>query len=110
MSDQNPYMAPEAPLETVHQGDYQPSIFTFSGRIGRLRYLAYGSGITLILVGLYVVTIAIIGAAGALGAVSPASGLPIILIIVMSAFYIATFFFSIMFGKRRLNDLNRSGW
>ena len=110
MSDQNPYMAPEAPLETVQQGEYQPSIFTFGGRIGRLRYLAYGSGITLMLVGLYMVMVAIIGAAGAFGAVSPESGLPIILIIVMSAFYIATFFFSIMFGKRRLNDLNRSGW
>jgi uncharacterized membrane protein YhaH (DUF805 family) len=110
MSDQNPYMAPEAQLETVQQGDYQPSIFTFRGRIGRLRYLAYGSGTTLILVGLYVVTVAIVGAAGAFGAISPETGLPIILIIIMSAFYIATIFFSIMFGKRRLNDLNRSGW
>ena len=110
MSDQNPYMAPEAPLETVQQGDYQPSIFTFSGRIGRLRYLAYGSGITLILVGLYVVMVAIIGAAGAFGSITAESGLPIALIIVMSVFYIGTFFFSIMFGKRRLNDLNRNGW
>ena len=110
MSDQNPYMAPEAPLETVQQGDYQPSIFTFNGRIGRLRYLAYGSGITMILFGIYVVVVAIIGAVGALGAVSPESGLPIMLVAVMSMLYIATFFFSVMFGKRRLNDLNRSGW
>jgi uncharacterized membrane protein YhaH (DUF805 family) len=95
MSDQNPYMAPEAQLETVQQGDYQPSIFTFRGRIGRLRYLAYGSGTTLILVGLYVVTVAIVGAAGAFGAISPETGLPIILIIIMSAFYIATIFFSV---------------
>ena len=110
MSDQNRYLSPAAPLETVQQGDYQPSIFTFSGRIGRLRYLAYGSGITLMLVGCYVMTVAIIGAVGALGAISPESGLPVMLIVVMSLFYLATFFFSIMFGKRRLNDLNRNGW
>ena len=110
MIDQNPYISPEAPLEAAQLGEYQPTIFTFSGRIGRLRYLAYGSGITLIFVGLYVVTVAIIVALGALGAVSPEAGLPITLVVVMSVFYIATFFFSIMFGKRRLNDLNRSGW
>ena len=42
--DANPYSAPDAALDTGQDDLYQPKIFSFSGRIGRMRYLAYGIG------------------------------------------------------------------
>ena len=44
MSAENPYNAPEAELDSGQDELYTPSIFSFNGRIGRLRYLAYGIG------------------------------------------------------------------
>ena len=41
MSEQNPYSTPGAALDTEQDQYYQPKIISFSGRIGRLRYLAY---------------------------------------------------------------------
>ncbi|MCP4429664.1 MAG: DUF805 domain-containing protein [Gammaproteobacteria bacterium] len=108
MSDQNPYSTPDASLSTGSSGTYSPNIFSFNGRIGRLRYLAYNTGVNLILTA---IMIPLLGASGMMAAggdmstmFSGIGGIAIIL------FYIATIIISIMFGKRRLNDLNRSGW
>jgi type IV pilus assembly protein PilA len=38
------------------------------------------------------------------------AGMPAISLAVIGTFYLATFVVSVMFSKRRLNDLNRSGW
>ena len=47
--DANPYSAPDAALDTGQDDLYQPKIFSFSGRIGRMRYLAYGIGVNFLL-------------------------------------------------------------
>jgi uncharacterized membrane protein YhaH (DUF805 family) len=102
--DANPYSAPDAALDTG-QGDlYQPKIFSFSGRIGRMRYLAYSIGANLILMAVMVPL------GGATVVMGGEAGMSMIGMLVIGIFYIATFVISIMFAKRRLNDLNRSGW
>ncbi len=108
MSDQNPYATPDASLGTGSSGTYNPSIFSFNGRIGRLRYLAYNTGVNMLL---FAIMIPIFGGtammAGGDAGMSAMSGIGGIVMILV---YIATFAITIMFGKRRLNDLNRSGW
>jgi len=108
MNAANPYITPDASLDNEQDELYQPSIFSFKGRIGRLRYLAYGIGTSLVLM---LVMMPIMGGtmlAG--GMVGGEAGMGGMALIAMILFYVATLVFSVMFGKRRLNDLNRSGW
>ena len=44
MTADNPYNAPDAELNSGNDELYSPNVFSFNGRIGRLRYLAYGVG------------------------------------------------------------------
>ena len=108
MNDPNPYITPDASLDNEQDELYQPKIFSFNGRIGRLRYLAYGIGISFILM---LVMMPILGgtmfAGGMVGGEAAIGGMALI---AMIFFWVATLVFSVMFGKRRLNDLNRSGW
>jgi uncharacterized membrane protein YhaH (DUF805 family) len=107
MTDQNPYTTPDASLAVDMAETYQPSVFSFSGRIGRLRYLAY-------LTGVYLVFTAIVFSIMALGVLRvDASGMPdlsVFTIIIMSVIYIVLLVIVFTFGRRRMNDLNRSGW
>ncbi|MCH2190301.1 MAG: DUF805 domain-containing protein [Gammaproteobacteria bacterium] len=73
---------------------YQPQIFTASGRIGRLRYLAYSLLSMVILMGL-------------MGIASLFADSGLILITVP---YIVFLVFTLVLGKRRLNDMDYSGW
>ncbi len=106
--DANPYSTPDASLDAGQDDLYQPKIFSFSGRIGRMRYLAYGIGVNILLMA---VMIPLGGAVGGASAVMGGeAAMSMMGIVVIGIFYIATFVISIMFAKRRLNDLNRSGW
>jgi uncharacterized membrane protein YhaH (DUF805 family) len=110
MNDQNPYSAPDASLETGQQEFYQPKIFSFKGRIGRLRYIAYGMGTYLAIMAVFM---PFMGGTMLLGGSMELAGetvMPIAVIVGLSVFYIAIIVLSVAFGKRRLNDLNRSGW
>ncbi len=107
MSDANPYSAPEAVLQTEHEVVYQPKVFSFNGRIGRLRYLAYGVGVGMLLMLLGGVLMGV--TAGATQA-SGVEGFSIAGVLLLALLVIASIVISIMFGKRRFNDLNRSGW
>jgi uncharacterized membrane protein YhaH (DUF805 family) len=103
--DVNPYNAPDASLDTGHDEEYyQPTLFSFSGRIGRLRYLAYNAGANLLLLGVLILMSGGVAGLAAMPEMSSAYGL----------FYIASnlalFVIAIIWGKRRLNDLNRTGW
>ncbi len=105
MSDQNPYSTPDASLSTGNSGTYNPSLFSFGGRIGRMRYLAYNFGLNILLT---IAMIPIIGiSALTSGNMSAMSGISVILIGII---YIVALVVTIVYGKRRLNDLNRSGW
>jgi len=103
MSEANPYTAPDATLDAGQAALYQPKIFSFNGRIGRMRYLAYGIGTNMLLA---VVILPLFGASTAMGGVPTASMLGMVAI---GVFYLITIVVSVMFAKRRLNDLNRSG-
>jgi uncharacterized membrane protein YhaH (DUF805 family) len=108
MSDSNPYSAPGAELETAQDALYKPKIISFKGRIGRMRYLAYGFGLSVLM---NLVTIPLFGATafmGGAGAGPESMGMLSILMLVLIA--IPAIVFSVMWLKRRLNDLNRSGW
>ncbi len=110
MNDQNPYMAPDASLELEQEEFYQPKIFSFKGRIGRLRYLAYGIGTSLILMAVFM---PLMGGTMLMGGAMEPSGegaMSILVMVAMAVFYIASIVLSVAFAKRRLNDLNRSGW
>jgi uncharacterized membrane protein YhaH (DUF805 family)/Tfp pilus assembly major pilin PilA len=104
MTNDNPYAAPKTAPGMGSAELYQPKVFSFSGRIGRLRYLGYGAGIQLLLI---MIIAPIVGGVAFLGG---ETGISAIDEIIIGIFYIATFVVSVMFSKRRLNDLNRSGW
>jgi uncharacterized membrane protein YhaH (DUF805 family) len=110
MNDLNPYSTPDAALENEQQEFYQPKIFSFKGRIGRLRYMAYGIGTYFVVMAVFM---PILGGTMLMGGSMPVpgeGGISIPMIAAMVIFYIAVILLSVAFGKRRLNDLNRSGW
>ncbi|MES2262360.1 MAG: DUF805 domain-containing protein [Pseudomonadota bacterium] len=103
----NPYSAPGAALSDVpsEAGTYQPRMFAWKGRIGRLRYLAYLCGITLLTMPLMGIVMALLMPLVASGAKSPAlvSGVTMLL-------YIPLIVLGFALARRRFNDVNRSGW
>ena len=103
----NPYTAPDAELGTgVETSTYEPSIFSFKGRIGRMRYLAYGMSIMMLAsMAIGFLAAIMLPAAGASGDTGGIIGMA-----VMGLGYFGILVLAVMFGKRRLNDLNRSGW
>jgi len=109
MDSANPYSTPDAELNHGQDELYTPSILSFNGRIGRLRYLAYGMGLnTLLMVVMGIVIGVTMGTSAFMGG-SP-EGMSMTAMLIGSVFYIGIILVSIMFAKRRLNDLNRSGW
>jgi uncharacterized membrane protein YhaH (DUF805 family) len=92
----NPYSPPEAALNepvSVHE-TYLPQLFALNGRIGRVRYLAYGTVFGLVMLPL----LFLVDPAG-----GPFSGLQL-------AFTLVGLAISVILGRRRLNDMGRSGW
>ncbi len=107
MSDESPYTAPAASVDAGQQALNQSIIFSTKGRIGRLRYLAYSSGLMMIYM-LVIVIIAFIPNAAGFGTyITDLSGNPTVLSMFLG--FVAGILI-IVFTKRRLNDLNRSGW
>lgn len=108
LADANPYSAPDAALDTGVQDElYEPNIFSFNGRIGRLRYLAYSFAVNFVLM---LVMIPLMGATAFVGGAAGPESMGVLGMVAMAVFYIVTIVISVMFSKRRLNDLNRSGW
>jgi uncharacterized membrane protein YhaH (DUF805 family) len=107
----NPYAAPETAISDLSmEGDetYEPKMFSTQGRIGRLRYMAYSTGTTMLLAFALGIVSAILTpilvhnrATGAAGGV---------MVIVVGLFYIPMIAFAFIMMRRRLNDLDRSGW
>jgi uncharacterized membrane protein YhaH (DUF805 family) len=99
---EGPYVAPQSDVEGVEiKNDefYQPLLWTASGRIGRVRYLAYhmlGMLLVIAAMGLTLIT-SNSAIAGLLGLIYGATAI---------AFYVYTF----IWARRRLNDLGFSGW
>lgn len=98
----NIYSPPSADVSNVGIDDatYEPKVFALSGRIGRLRMLAFGLGATLALSLLMAVV------AGLGGLVLG----PVVAMILAGLIYIPMIVLSFAYAVRRLNDLNLSGW
>lgn len=104
LNNPNPYSAPDAVLTgaPVDDDTYEPAIFSLSGRIGRLRYLAYSCLLSLVL-------LLVAGTITALASViTKDAGIAIIVMVI--AFYVPTFLLGFAMARRRLNDLDRTGW
>lgn len=99
----NPYNAPRARVADADSEYGEVKFWSFSGRIGRLRYLAYSFGATFIMM---LVVGAIAGIGAAMGK-EAAGGIMAILIIPL---YIVMFVISFMLAIQRAHDFNASGW
>ena len=105
----NLYSAPRADLSNVPSEDetYSPQIISIHGRLGRLRYLAY-TWVSAILLSIV---------SGILAAVllplfiKPGSTQPTVVgAIAAILVYLPIIAASLIYTKRRLNDLDHSGW
>jgi len=105
VSDANPYSAPEAALDTGTDESYDPPIFSFKGRIGRMRYFSYNMGANMLMLALLFPLMGTMGMMG--GDPGAMGGIGAVAYIAVN---IIALVFAVMWGKRRLNDLNRSGW
>jgi len=102
----NPYSMPQADLvERASNETYMPKFFSLSGRIGRVRYLAYGFGagllmmpVVFLLAGLGALTGSSANGAGLAGALGGLLGYALYLVAILSQV------------RRRLNDMGKSGW
>lgn len=102
-----PYQAPNTDVSIASVGTYQPKFLSLSGRIGRMRYFAYGSGLTLLFYAVLGVLAAImIPALQSQGASMLGIGLGIISVIGFVVLLVFTWGYMV----RRLNDINASGW
>ena len=109
-----PYQAPGANVAVASDESYQPKFLSLSGRIGRMRYFGYASGLTF----LFYLAIAIVGIVAAVLIPSLASAgaggvetAPVMLIGLLAIVgFIAVLVMSWGYMVRRLNDFNASGW
>lgn len=103
-ADYNQYAPPTATVSDVApstEGVSELKYWSAKGRIGRMRYLAYTFGGSL----LYIV---LVGLAGLGAAVVSLNGT--LLTIVQIALYIAVMVFTVLTCIKRCHDLNISGW
>ncbi|NQD38461.1 DUF805 domain-containing protein [Permianibacter sp. IMCC34836] len=97
----NPYSAPAADLNSLAgEETYEPQVFAVNGRIGRMRYLAYSLVMSLLA---YVVFAVLFGIGMAIGGM----GVGFIMLLLG---YIPMLAVTFILARRRLNDLDKSGW
>ena len=101
----NPYESPKSNTYTASSETYQPKLLAINGRIGRLRYLAYGMIATIVTIFALGILAAILIPIFASSGMSEMSGIILLVII-----YLPLIIISIILMKRRLNDLDKSGW
>lgn len=94
-SNNTPYATPSAPLEQDEEATGPLKFFSISGRIGRLRYLAWSMAVSLLLAILY-------GASVALP--------PVLMVILVGTASLAALAAVISITVQRLHDIGWSGW
>jgi uncharacterized membrane protein YhaH (DUF805 family) len=97
----NPYNAPRARVADASNEVGEVKFWSFAGRLGRLRYLAYSAGATLVLM-------LAIGGIAALAIPMGESGAILGLLVI--PLYIVMFVISFMLAIQRSHDFNVSGW
>ncbi|AJD48148.1 DNA translocase FtsK [Isoalcanivorax pacificus W11-5] len=99
----NHYQAPASAPADPAFSTYQPRFLSLSGRIGRLRYLAYCMGLMLIT---YPVIFIIFSLSGLFTGQPPGP----MVFISLAVVYLALLVFTFGYAVRRLNDMDQSGW
>lgn len=102
----NPYSAPSADLSSPASGSdtYEPRLWAWRGRIGRLRYMAYLLAASLANMLPVTILMGVLGAAGILADNQDA------IVAISTLLYLPLLVLSFVLAKRRFNDVNRSGW
>lgn len=114
MTEHNPYRAPESDIAVDFGGgqEYQPKIFSVEGRIGRMRYWVYSilvSFMLQIIIGFC--SAVIFGLAGSgFDSAAGFDGFGVVGMLLSVVTIVAAVAVSLIFAKRRLNDVNQSGW
>ena len=99
----NPYAAPLASVEdpafeNEREDGFTLNIFSPAGRIGRIRFLVYGMGFTLLFYLAIGIAAAVVGVSGLLGGAA-----------VLIA-YVGFLYFQVMLTIKRAHDFDKSGW
>lgn len=103
MSEMNRYQAPGSRVDGGKAAEYgEVKIFGVSGRVGRVRYLAYSFGVSFI-------ALLFIGLMSWLGK-SLGSGGAIVAVVLSLIVYIFMLVYSFMVTIQRAHDFNTSGW
>jgi uncharacterized membrane protein YhaH (DUF805 family) len=103
----NPYAAPHATVTDVHDDEtYEPRMFSTQGRIGRLRYLAYSFVTSFVTVFVFAFVGGMLMALLNRGNAAAGNSM----LVVIGIAYIPMIVIYAIMMKRRLNDLNHSGW
>jgi uncharacterized membrane protein YhaH (DUF805 family) len=106
MENRNPYASPRA--QVADAGDDQSygevRVFNPDGRLGRVRYLGYTAGMTLLMV----VVLGIVAAV--LAALAGPDGAQLVIGLVIGVGYLAILVVQILLTIQRAHDMNMSGW
>lgn len=109
MSENTPYTPPNANVADINNQQYaELKMFSPGPRIGRLRYLAYSFGMSMLFMFVMGIVAGIVVAI-LMSALGEAAVMPIVMVI-YGIFYLVLIVINIIFGIKRLHDLNQSGW
>ena len=103
----NLYSAPQADLNTTSDDEfdtYNPQFFSVHGRIGRLRYLGY-SWLAMFVLCFFIGIVAAVALPAMSRGGAGGTGMAFLALL-----YIPVFAVALIMAKRRLNDLDHSGW
>ena len=102
MSAVEQYAAPKSNLDTGSEEFGEVKVFSTRGRLGRLRYLAYSFGLSLL-------AMIVVGAISGIAAAAGVAG-GIVSGVLMVAMYGFMIVISVILTVRRCHDFNTSGW
>lgn len=106
MSEINQYQSPQSQVDSPETHEYsKPKIFGVSGRLGRIRYLAYSFTFLFLWVTLMGIVMAI-----AIPVFAKGPGNEGVMIAVMAVYYLGIFTYSFMVTIQRCHDFNVTGW
>ena len=106
MESASPYTPPQTDLLTGQEAFGTIRILSSKGRIGRLRYIAYTIGVSLLV---YLATMAVVALVAMAGAGSP-DIIGGVVILVMALGYGAMLLINVLLTIQRSHDFNTTGW
>jgi uncharacterized membrane protein YhaH (DUF805 family) len=103
----NPYNAPGADLSQQGGNNaerYQPRVFSTKGRIGRVRYIAYSTAVSMVFVLIFIAIAAMVAMS------SSGEGGAAMIGLMAVVLYIPLFAVGFIMAIRRVHDMGHSGW